>query len=69
MRALAAGISADKIEKLQLFSVKECSNKFPVAVGTSAIIKSYDAKLPLLATLRLLPPLLTTASVLVTLRI
>ncbi|MFM2099969.1 MAG: hypothetical protein RLZZ366_1508 [Pseudomonadota bacterium] len=46
--ASVVGISADKIEKLTLFSVKECSNKFPVAVATPAIIKAYDAKLPLL---------------------
>ncbi len=46
--ASVVGISADKIEKLALFSVKECSNKFPVAVATPAIIKAYDAKLPLL---------------------
>jgi thioredoxin-dependent peroxiredoxin len=46
--ASVVGISADKIEKLTRFSVQECSNKFPVAVATPAIIKAYDAKLPLL---------------------
>ncbi len=46
--ASVVGISADKIEKLTRFSVQECSNKFSVAVATPAIIKAYDAKLPLL---------------------
>jgi thioredoxin-dependent peroxiredoxin len=42
------GISADKIDTLKKFSVEACRNKFPVAVGTKAIIKAYDAALPLM---------------------
>jgi thioredoxin-dependent peroxiredoxin len=45
--ASVVGISIDKIETLQRFSVQECSNKFPVAVATSAIAKAYDSVLPL----------------------
>lgn len=39
------GISADDIETLKKFSVEACRNKFPVAVGTQAVIKAYDAAL------------------------
>ncbi len=42
------GISADKIDTLKKFSVEACRNKFPVAVGTKAIIKAYDAALPMM---------------------
>jgi thioredoxin-dependent peroxiredoxin len=46
--ASVMGISADKIDTLKKFSVEACRNKFPVAVGTKAIIKAYDAALPLM---------------------
>lgn len=44
--ATIIGISADDIATLGKFSVEECSNKFAVAVATPAIIKAYDASLP-----------------------
>ena len=54
-RALGAtviGISHDNIETLKRFSVSECRGKFPVAADPAgAIIKSYDAKIPLLASM------------------
>jgi thioredoxin-dependent peroxiredoxin len=45
--ASVIGISADKIDALTKFSVSECRNKFAVAVGSKAVIKAYDAVLPL----------------------
>jgi thioredoxin-dependent peroxiredoxin len=46
--ATVIGISADTIEAQKRFSVEECRNKFAVAVATPAIIKAYDAKLPMM---------------------
>ncbi len=46
--ATVIGISADTIEAQKRFSVEACRNKFAVAVATPAIIKAYDAKLPLM---------------------
>ncbi len=43
------GLSADSIDTLKKFSVEECRNKFTVGVGTSAIIKSYKAAMPMMA--------------------
>jgi thioredoxin-dependent peroxiredoxin len=43
--ATVIGVSADKIEKLQKFSVSECRSKFAVAVATPTMIKAYDVKL------------------------
>ncbi len=48
--ASVVGISADKIDALTKFSVSECRNKFAVAVGSKAVIKAYDAKLPIVGT-------------------
>ena len=39
------GISKDKIETLNKFSVEACQNKFPVGADDGKIIKSYDASL------------------------
>jgi peroxiredoxin (alkyl hydroperoxide reductase subunit C) len=51
-RALGAtviGISHDDIATLKRFSVSECRGKFPVAADPKgAIIRSYDAKMPVL---------------------
>lgn len=45
--AQVVGVSHDKIDKLNKFSVSECQSKFPVADDSSqAIMKSYDALLP-----------------------
>ena len=44
--ATVIGVSADKIDKLDKFSMSECRSKFPVAADpTQAVIKSYDAVL------------------------
>jgi peroxiredoxin len=43
--ATLVGMSADPIAKLQEFSVKECSSKFPVGSATPAMISGYDVKL------------------------
>jgi peroxiredoxin Q/BCP len=46
--ATVVGVSNDKIETLDKFSVSECGSKFPVAADTDqSIMKSYDAKLAL----------------------
>ncbi len=47
--ATVIGVAADSIADLQRFSVKECRNKFAVAVATPAMIKGYDVALPKLA--------------------
>ncbi|WP_136163743.1 peroxiredoxin [Sphingomonas flavalba] len=44
--ATVIGLSADPIEKLNEFSVKECRNKFAVGTASPAIIAGYDVKLP-----------------------
>ncbi|WP_414900908.1 peroxiredoxin [Sphingomonas flavalba] len=44
--ATVVGLSADPIEKLNEFSVKECRNKFAVGTASPAIIAGYDVKLP-----------------------
>lgn len=44
--ATLVGMSADPIEKLNEFSVKECRNKFAVGTATPAMIANYDVKLP-----------------------
>jgi len=42
--ATVIGVSHDKIETLDKFSVSECRSKFPVAADTDqSIMKSYDA--------------------------
>jgi thioredoxin-dependent peroxiredoxin len=46
--ATVIGISADTIEAQTRFSVDACRSKFAVAVATPAIIKAYDAKLPMM---------------------
>jgi thioredoxin-dependent peroxiredoxin len=46
--ATVIGISADNIETLTKFSVEECRNKFAVAVGSKAVIKSYKTGLPVI---------------------
>ncbi len=43
--ATVIGISKDKIETLNRFSVEACQNKFPVGADDGTIIKSYDAAL------------------------
>jgi len=40
--AQVVGLSADNLEDLKQFSLKECGGKFPVATASPAIIKSYD---------------------------
>jgi len=46
--ATVVGVSHDKIETLDKFSVSECGSKFPVAADTDqSIMESYDAKLAL----------------------
>ena len=45
------GMSADSIDRLADFSVKECRNKFPVATATPAVISGYDVKMPKMANL------------------
>lgn len=45
--ATVIGVSHDKIDKLDKFSVSECRNKFPVAADPDlSVIKSYGAELP-----------------------
>jgi len=51
--ASVVGLSADPVDKLSDFSVKECRNKFPVATATPAVISAYDVKMP---TMSNLPP-------------
>lgn len=46
MGATVIGMSADPIDKLAEFSVKECRNKFAVAAANPAVIKDYDVTLP-----------------------
>ncbi len=43
--ATVIGISKDKIETLNKFSVEACQNKFPVGADDGKIIKAYDANL------------------------
>lgn len=40
--AQVIGMSADPIDKLKEFSIKECSSAFPVASATPAVQKAYD---------------------------
>jgi thioredoxin-dependent peroxiredoxin len=48
MGATVIGISHDKIETLDKFSVSECRSKFAVAADPDGtVIKSYDAVLPI----------------------
>jgi thioredoxin-dependent peroxiredoxin len=44
--ATIIGVAGDTIADLQKFSVKECRNKFAVAVATPSMIKAYDVALP-----------------------
>jgi thioredoxin-dependent peroxiredoxin len=45
--ATVIGVSHDRIEKLNQFSVSECRNKFAVASdGDGSIMKEYDSVLP-----------------------
>lgn len=43
--ATVVGVSADPIDQVREFSVRECRNKFAVGVATPAMIKDYDAAL------------------------
>jgi len=46
LNAIVMGVSADKIDVLNKFSVSECQSKFPVASDADqAIMKAYDAVL------------------------
>lgn len=48
MGATVIGVSHDKIDTLDKFSVSECRSKFPVAADPDGtVIKSYDAVLPI----------------------
>jgi thioredoxin-dependent peroxiredoxin len=50
--ATVIGVSHDDIDTLKKFSVSECRSKFPVAADKdSKIIKSYDASLPMKASM------------------
>jgi peroxiredoxin Q/BCP len=44
--AQVVGLSADGLDTLKEFSVKECSGAFPVAVADAKLIKAYDAAMP-----------------------
>jgi len=47
LHATVIGVSHDKIDTLNKFSVSECRSKFPVAADPSlAVAKQYDAVLP-----------------------
>ena len=43
--ATVIGVSKDPIDKLNLFSVSECRNKFAVASADEKLIDAYDVKL------------------------
>ena len=43
--AQVVGMSADTLDELKQFSVKECGSKFPVAMASPAVIKAYDVAL------------------------
>ncbi len=43
--AQVIGMSADSMDDLKQFSVKECGSKFPVAMASPAVIEAYDVKL------------------------
>ncbi len=46
--ASVIGVSEDKIETLDKFSVSECQGKFPVAADSDgSIAKNFDARLPI----------------------
>ena len=46
-RASVVGVSEDKIETLDRFSVSECQGKFPVAADSDgSIARNYDARMP-----------------------
>ena len=45
--ATVVGISTDTIDTLKRFSVEECRSTFPVVAASKAIVKGYDASLPL----------------------
>ena len=47
--ATVVGVSADKIDTLNKFSVSECRNKFAVASADMKLIGAYDVKLPVVA--------------------
>jgi peroxiredoxin (alkyl hydroperoxide reductase subunit C) len=50
--ATVIGVSHDNIDTLKRFSVSECRSKFPVAADAeSKIIKSFDASMPMTATM------------------
>jgi thioredoxin-dependent peroxiredoxin len=50
--AMVIGVSADKIDKLDKFSVSECRSKFPVAADAdSKVIGAYDAGMPMHASM------------------
>jgi len=47
--ASVIGVSEDKIETLDKFSVSECQGKFPVAADSDgSIAKNFDARLPII---------------------
>jgi peroxiredoxin len=43
--AQVVGMSADPVDKLKVFSRKECRDKFPVASASPATIKAFDVAL------------------------
>ncbi|RST29823.1 peroxiredoxin [Sphingomonas ginkgonis] len=47
--ATVLGMSADDAETLKRFSVEHCRGKFPVATASSATIRDYDVKLPVVS--------------------
>lgn len=47
--ATVIGMSNDRIETLNRFSVEECRSKFAVGVAGPALIKAYNVKLPAVA--------------------
>jgi peroxiredoxin Q/BCP len=46
--ASVIGLSADKYDKLQRFSVEACRGAFPVATADKKIIKAYDVAIPVI---------------------
>ncbi len=44
--ATIIGVSADSIEDLKRFSVKECRNRFAVAVASPSMMRSFDVVPP-----------------------
>ncbi len=47
--AQVLGVSEDKIEKLDKFSVSACQSRFPVAADGGQVAKAYQATMPILS--------------------